>query len=163
MSGFLARWPLCQAYGGLTAISVPARLRESDVRQRLRSGGRARIVHAVALRASIAVLGVVGGIGGLSGGPLTGALAATAPMPGRSIVATRVSGVVLVESTGSSGFTVLKRRRVIPVGSIIDASNGTVELTAARDAHGDTQTDVSGPASFASPSACPRAWRGQLC
>jgi hypothetical protein len=50
---------------------------------------------------------------------------------GQSVDATTVSGRVLVERPGTHTFVALTASGVIPVGSIVDTTNGRVQLTAA--------------------------------
>jgi hypothetical protein len=61
---------------------------------------------------------------------LTLAGAAPTPVPGKSVVAAPVSGRVLVKAPGSAGFVALGTTRGIPLGSIVDARHGVVEITA---------------------------------
>jgi hypothetical protein len=62
------------------------------------------------------------------------------PVFGRTALVKPVSGTVLVKSTGSAGFTPLGATASVPLGSTIDTSNGTVQLTSAADSAGRTQT-----------------------
>jgi hypothetical protein len=63
------------------------------------------------------------------------------PVADKTVVVSLVSGTVLI--TLPDGTTKeLKDGEEIPVGSIVDASNGVVRLTAARDANGVVQTAV---------------------
>jgi hypothetical protein len=61
------------------------------------------------------------------------------PVAGETVVVSRVSGTVLI--TRPDGTTTeLQDGEDIPVGSIVDARDGVVRLTAARDADGVVQT-----------------------
>jgi hypothetical protein len=78
-------------------------------------------------------------------GYLAGASSASARVPAepvlaRSVLVLRVSGMVSVEFPGSHVFFVLSRaRKVIPVGSTVDATGGKVELVTADTRRGKTQ------------------------
>lgn len=66
--------------------------------------------------------------------------AAVAPVLARSVVVLRVSGRVTVEPRGSHAFLVLSgRRKLIPVGSAVDATLGKVELVTADSTPGKAQ------------------------
>lgn len=71
--------------------------------------------------------------------PFTGP-ALPPPVAGRSVDVTPASGQVLVRVPGAAGFSVLSAGQQLPVGSVVDAHSGTVELTSARDLAGSTQT-----------------------
>jgi hypothetical protein len=60
------------------------------------------------------------------------------PVPGKSVNATPVSGVVLVKPPGQNSFIRLRAGQPIPVGSTVNATNGVVSVLAARDRHGHT-------------------------
>ena len=62
------------------------------------------------------------------------------PVLGRTLVASRVAGVVRIEAPGERTFALLSQPRLIPVGSTIDATHGTVRLVSAAAAAGRTQT-----------------------
>lgn len=62
------------------------------------------------------------------------------PVFGRTALVKPVSGTVLVKTTGSAGFTPLSASASVPLGTTIDTSNGTVQLTSAADSAGRTQT-----------------------
>jgi hypothetical protein len=66
----------------------------------------------------------------------------SAPTPtiGRTATARTVSGTVLVETPGSASFTPLSALTSVPMGTTIDTTNGTVQLTSATDRRGHTQT-----------------------
>jgi streptogramin lyase len=65
---------------------------------------------------------------------------ATRPVFGRSATIAAVSGVVLVQLRGTTGFVPLSAASTVPVGTTIDASAGTVKLTSVRDRGGKLQT-----------------------
>jgi hypothetical protein len=52
----------------------------------------------------------------------------------------RVDGTVLVKRPGDARFNAVQDSTTIPVGTLIDATNGTVHLTVATDLHGDRTT-----------------------
>ena len=68
--------------------------------------------------------------------------AAPVPTPalGRAGVAAVLSGTVLVTVPGSASPVVLSASAAVPVGSLIDASRGTLRLTTAIDRRGHTQS-----------------------
>jgi uncharacterized repeat protein (TIGR01451 family) len=72
--------------------------------------------------------------------PGTAGQPAPAPVQGRSIAAQLVRGVLKLRRPGQRKFTEFTGADAIPVGSIVDASRGTVRLTSATDANGGTQT-----------------------
>ena len=51
-----------------------------------------------------------------------------------------ISGTVLVETPGTNSFVPLSSLTSVPLGTVIDTTNGTVQLTSAADTHGHTQT-----------------------
>jgi len=63
------------------------------------------------------------------------------PVAEETIVVVPVSGIVLIRRPDGT-VSELKEGEEIPVGSIVDARNGVVRLTAARDANGVVQTAV---------------------
>jgi hypothetical protein len=67
---------------------------------------------------------------------------AQAPEPvfGRSADLKTVSGTVSLELPGTQTFVPLSSVSSVPVGTTIDATNGTVQLTSAADKRGHTQT-----------------------
>ena len=73
-------------------------------------------------------------------GTLTATRVVSTPPPvlGRSADAAPVSGVVLLELPGGKGFKRLRRGERIPLGSTLDATDGVVSLTAAKDRKGHT-------------------------
>jgi hypothetical protein len=62
------------------------------------------------------------------------------PVLGRSVGLGAASGSVTVVLPGSSEAIPLDEGTSVPVGSVIDASRGVVELTSVRDDSGETQT-----------------------
>jgi Ca2+-binding RTX toxin-like protein len=64
---------------------------------------------------------------------------APAPKPGVSVAAEVERGTVLVKR-GSGGFVPLDPARAVPVGATVDARNGVMTITSARDLRGRTQT-----------------------
>jgi hypothetical protein len=62
------------------------------------------------------------------------------PVLGRTVLASRVSGVVRVRAAGSRTFALLTQPRPIAVGATIDATRGTVKLVTAAAAVGRTQS-----------------------
>jgi hypothetical protein len=64
------------------------------------------------------------------------------PVLKRSVVISRLSGKVLVRVPGSSMYVDVTALKSIPLGSIVDATNGRVTLTSAADKNGKTSTAV---------------------
>jgi streptogramin lyase len=64
---------------------------------------------------------------------------ATTPVIGTSTAAQPASGTVLVQQPSGS-FVPLSAARTLPIGTVIDATRGTVRLITAIDRHGRTQT-----------------------
>ncbi len=64
--------------------------------------------------------------------PAPAAVPAAAPSPsfGSGVIAEPAGGTVLVQVPGSGEFVPLEQLRIIPVGSIVDARNGFVRITA---------------------------------
>ena len=62
------------------------------------------------------------------------------PVLGRTVLASRVSGIVRVKVPGSRSFGLLGQPRLIAVGATIDATRGTVELVTAAAVGGKTQS-----------------------
>ena len=58
------------------------------------------------------------------------------PRTGKSVVVERAKGTVFLQKRGSSKRTRLGKARSVPVGSMIDATRGTVELTATKNRSG---------------------------
>ena len=75
------------------------------------------------------------------------ALAASAPVLGRTVAVQRVSGTVLVRRPRSTVAVRLAARSLVPVGSTIDTTNGKVQLTTART-RGGTQFGLFDGGSF---------------
>jgi hypothetical protein len=65
--------------------------------------------------------------------------AALKPVLGRTVIASRVSGIVRVRAKGARAFVLLTRPRLVAVGSTIDATRGTVKLVTASAAVDKTQ------------------------
>jgi hypothetical protein len=65
---------------------------------------------------------------------------AAPPVLGRSVELGAVSGTVTVQLPGSTTRVRLGDGANVPVGSVIDATNGVVSLTSVRDSSGKTQT-----------------------
>ena len=62
------------------------------------------------------------------------------PQAGKTVVASVVRGRVLVKAPGSRSFVALTGATSVPVGALVDTRNGTVQLTAASNTAGATQT-----------------------
>ncbi len=62
------------------------------------------------------------------------------PRVGKSVDVAVITGVILVKRPGGKGFVRLKAGQSIPLGSTIDATRGTVSLTAATNRKGHTVT-----------------------
>ena len=65
---------------------------------------------------------------------------ALVPPVGRSTNATPASGTIRVRVPGSDEFVELTEGAGIPVGSLVDATEGSVVITSAKDARGTTQS-----------------------
>ena len=65
--------------------------------------------------------------------------ASVAPVFGRTANLQPLSGVILIELPGTHTFVRLGSLSSVPLGTLIDARKGTVQLTSAADAHGRTQ------------------------
>jgi hypothetical protein len=63
-----------------------------------------------------------------------------APTFGRTATLKTVSGTVLVKTPAGASFTALSALQSVPMGTTIDTTNGTVQLTSAADRRGHTQT-----------------------
>jgi hypothetical protein len=72
------------------------------------------------------------------GGPL--ATLASAPVLGGSVLLAPTAGQVLVKPKGAKLFVPLTAGTLVPVGSVVDTTRGTVKLTSARSGRGATQT-----------------------
>lgn len=64
------------------------------------------------------------------------------PAAGTSVVAAPVTGTILVKAPGSRKFIRLRKGQPIPLGSTVDATQGRVQLTSAKDKSGHTTTGV---------------------
>jgi len=62
------------------------------------------------------------------------------PVLGSSVTLGQVKGSARVRLAGSNTFVPLTADSTVPVGAVVDATKGTVELTSVRDASGQTQT-----------------------
>jgi hypothetical protein len=65
---------------------------------------------------------------------------ATDPVLGLSIGLGEVKGATRVKLPGTDEWVPMTADTTVPVGALIDATNGTIELTSVRDASGKTQT-----------------------
>jgi streptogramin lyase len=74
------------------------------------------------------------------GDPLTSPGTAAPTALGRTAVAGTTSGIVLVRVPGSSALRSLAANEDIPIGSLIDATDGVVKLTTAVNKQGHTQS-----------------------
>ena len=63
-----------------------------------------------------------------------------APRPGRSVSAAKGAGTILVRRAGTRTFKPLDPDRPLPVGSVVDASRGSVTVLAAKNLSGATQS-----------------------
>ena len=70
------------------------------------------------------------------------------PPVGQSANAAPAGGTVRVRVPGSSGYVTLTAGAGIPIGSVVDATNGQVTITSAADAYGRTQTANFGGSEF---------------
>jgi len=64
----------------------------------------------------------------------------TKPVLGATVTLGEVKGTPLVRLPGTDRFVPLTEDSTVPVGAIVDATKGTVELTSVRDASGKMQT-----------------------
>jgi hypothetical protein len=78
----------------------------------------------------------------------THAAALTQPKLGRTVVIQRVSGRVLVRVPRARAPIPLTGRRLVPVGSVIDATRGTVRLTTASTVRTRTQSGLFNGGAF---------------
>jgi hypothetical protein len=94
--------------------------------------------------------------------PAPGSTPAQAPAPqaGRSGVASTTSGTVLIKLRGAK-FVPLTGSQTIPVGTIVDARNGTVQLVVAAE-NGKTHTGTFGGGIFKFTQARERVGRKRL-
>jgi hypothetical protein len=70
----------------------------------------------------------------------SGPTAPAAPVLFKSVNIVPVSGTVKVKLPGTKKFILIQDATNVPVGTIVDVTHGVVELVAAKDAHGGTQT-----------------------
>ena len=73
------------------------------------------------------------------------------PRLGVSVVVAPLAGVVRVKPRGQGSYARLRRARLIPVGSTVDAERGRVMLITATDAGGGTQSGVFDVGAFVIP------------
>jgi hypothetical protein len=64
------------------------------------------------------------------------------PTAGETVDTSPQNGTVKVQRPGETSFTRISDTVVIPVGSLVDATEGTVRITSAADALGNTQTGL---------------------
>ncbi len=85
-----------------------------------------------------------GSTNGPGGGGVLGSTSSALPAPvfGHTANVQPISGSVLIELPGTTTFIPLSAAKTVPLGTIIDATNGTVQLTSAADAHGHTETGL---------------------
>lgn len=76
---------------------------------------------------------------GAAGEATASGVAPPRPVFARAVVLAPVGGTVRVEIAGHVGFVRLTGRRSVPVGTLVDTTNGTVTLTSA-DPNGQTQS-----------------------
>jgi hypothetical protein len=72
--------------------------------------------------------------------PATALPPAGQPVLGSTVTLAETKGTPLVRVPGGDRFVPLTADSTVPVGSVVDATHGTVELTSVRDAAGATQT-----------------------
>src|SRR3954467_3065758 len=76
----------------------------------------------------------------LSAAPAGASAAELTPVLARSVVVAPVTGKVRVKAAGTHRSVVLRAARVIPTGSLIDATRGKVRILTADTEVGKTQT-----------------------
>jgi hypothetical protein len=64
------------------------------------------------------------------------------PTPGQTVDTSPQNGTVKVQRPGETSFSRISDTVVIPVGSLVDATEGTVRITSAADVLGHTQTGL---------------------
>jgi hypothetical protein len=77
-------------------------------------------------------------LAGAAGAGAACAAAASPPVPtfAHTVVLRPISGKVLIDLPGAqSGFNVLRRARVVPVGTVVDTTGGRVSLTSANPSY----------------------------
>ena len=89
-------------------------------------------------------------LGALLATLLASAAATQAPAPerGAAVVLEPVSGQVLVRTEGADEYRRLRRAERLPVGTTVDAQEGRVRLTVARNAEGATWSAVFSQGKF---------------
>jgi hypothetical protein len=75
-----------------------------------------------------------------SGLAVGSAALAVAPVIGRLAGVEPVSGTILVKRPSSRTFAALKGNRTVPIGTVVEASQGVLRLVTALDTHGRTQS-----------------------
>ena len=70
------------------------------------------------------------------------------PILGKAVAVGPVNGTVRVRLPGTSSFVILSRPAQVPTGAVLDTTNGTVSLTAARNAQGSVQSAAFTGATF---------------
>jgi hypothetical protein len=70
------------------------------------------------------------------------------PVLGKAVAVGPVNGTVRVRLPGTSSFVILSRPAQVPTGAVLDTTNGTVSLTAARNAQGSVQSAAFTGATF---------------
>lgn len=70
----------------------------------------------------------------------SGSTGAATPVLAQSVAGSVISGTVTVERPGTNSFVTLAAPGLIPVGSLVNATNGRVRLTAAASAKGVTHS-----------------------
>ncbi len=79
-------------------------------------------------------------VAGLALAPTAWAASTVKPRLARTVVVSRVSGIVRVQPARAHHFTVVTRRLAIPVGSTVDASRGKVRIVTADAGRARTQS-----------------------
>src|SRR6185295_8738144 len=72
--------------------------------------------------------------------PAVPASAPPTPTAGQTVVVSEVAGSVLVRPKGSKSFVPLSADTGIPLGSTVDTTHGTVELTSQQKSGGASQS-----------------------
>jgi hypothetical protein len=87
-------------------------------------------------------------VAGLALAPAALGASAGKPRLARTVVVSRGSGLVRVKPVGARRFSVLTRRRSLPVGSTVDASHGKVKLVTAGVGRARSQSGVFNGGAF---------------
>jgi hypothetical protein len=96
--------------------------------------------RSILLAVLISLLGAAGAQAAKPAAAPVARAAVLRPVLGRTVIASRVSGVVRVKAKGSRTFVLLSRPQSIAVGATIDATRGAVRLLTAAGARGKTQS-----------------------